>query len=206
MFNTTALSYTLNEKPLLSTGAITLSEGDHLLILGPSGCGKSTLLYLLSGLLRPTSGDVEFRGKSYATCSDKDLDQLRARHFGFVFQKLHLIRHLTVVQNIALTLGIHDTKRIDKVLSDLGLIEKKCQIAKDLSVGEAQRVALARAVANNPQVIFADEPTSALDDINTEKAIALLLDQAKSTGASLIVATHDARIKGCFKNILEMGK
>lgn len=159
---------------------------------------------VMAGLLRPSSGDVKFEGKSYASLSEPQLDQLRAENFGFVFQKLHLIGHLSVEQNIALVQSKPDHHRVQSLIDDLGLSGKEKQKARDLSVGEAQRVAIARAVANNPKVIFADEPTSALDDTNAGRVMDLIFEQAQKTGATVITATHDARIKDRFETILEM--
>ncbi len=97
-----------------------------------------------------------------------------------------------------------DDARIDEVLAGLGVDRLAASKARDLSVGEAQRVAIARAVVNRPPLILADEPTSALDDANCEKALALLLDQAAATGATLVVATHDNRIRDRFARRLEL--
>ncbi|MFA5593571.1 MAG: ABC transporter ATP-binding protein [Micavibrio sp.] len=180
------------------------AKGKHQLLLGPSGCGKTTLMNILAGLLRPGSGNIAFEGQDYSRLSDGALDHLRARNFGFVFQKLHLIGHLTAAQNIAIAQEKSDPERVHALIGDMGLSGKESRKARDLSVGEAQRVAIARALANNPAVIFADEPTSALDDANTERVMNLLFEQAGKTGATLIVATHDARIKGRFHDIVEM--
>lgn len=197
-------TYRIADKDILPPQSLTIDQGQHLLLLGPSGCGKTTLMNLAAGLLRPTSGDIEFQGQGYAALSDSELDNLRAENFGFVFQKLHLIGHLTVAQNIAVAQTKADKARIGNLLAELGLSGKESQRARDLSVGEAQRVAIARAVVNNPKVIFADEPTSALDDANTYKIMKLIFTQAEKTGATVIAATHDARIKGSFTKILEM--
>ena len=121
-----------------------------------------------------------------------------------MFQRLHLIGHLSVVQNIALAQHKPDLSNIQILITDLGLEGKENQKARDLSVGEAQRVAIARAVANTPKVIFADEPTSALDDQNAENVMNLIFGQAQKTGATVIAATHDARIKNRFTSVLEM--
>lgn len=198
------VTYRIADKDILPPQSLTIEQGQHLLLLGPSGCGKTTLMNLAAGLLRPTSGDIEFQGKGYAVLSDSALDSLRAENFGFVFQKLHLIGHLTVAQNIAVAQTKTDPTRINTLLVELGMADKAGQRARDLSVGEAQRVAIARAVVNNPKVIFADEPTSALDDANTDKIMNLIFTQAAKTGATVIAATHDARIKERFGQVLEM--
>ncbi len=204
LFNLENINYRIKGRAIIEKYSLQVEESEALLLLGPSGCGKTSLLNIMAGLLRPTDGEVIFNGTSYASLSERALDRLRAQNFGFVFQKLHLIGHLTVRQNIALAQNKADTQKIDALINDLGLSGKEKQKARDLSVGEAQRVAIARAVANTPKVIFADEPTSALDDTNTQKVMDLIFDQAKKTGATVIAATHDARIKNRFNKVLEM--
>ena len=204
MFTLQNLEYRINGTSILPGQSLNVAEGQHLLLHGRSGCGKTTLMNLMSGLLRATSGEISFKEQQYDTLSDARLDSLRAQNFGFVFQRLHLIGHLSVRQNIALAQTKPNAARIDELIADLGLSDKSEQKAQSLSVGEAQRVAIARAVANNPSVIFADEPTSALDDQNTERVMELLFAQADKTQATVIAATHDARIKTRFDTILEM--
>ena len=97
-----------------------------------------------------------------------------------------------------------DSKKVEKLIFELGLMQKTQQMASELSVGEAQRVAIARGLANSPRVIFADEPTSSLDDYNTQKVMELILEQTKQTKSTLIVSTHDKRIKKYFSKITEM--
>lgn len=196
--------YSQNGINILEKETYHIEAGQHLLLLGSSGCGKTTLMNITAGLLKPTSGRITFNDKSYDSLSERELNTLRAENFGFVFQKLHLIGHLSVEQNIILADPQNDKTRIQKLINDLGLQGKEKQKARHLSVGEAQRVAIARAVANMPKVIFADEPTSALDDTNANKVMDLIFDQAKKTGASVIAATHDARIKERFTNIVDM--
>lgn len=204
MFTIKNLKLSLDGRDIVSAPSLEITKGNHLLLLGASGCGKTTLMNVLAGLLRASSGEVSFEGKNYASLSDSDLDRLRAENFGFVFQKLHLIGHLSVAQNIALAQTKPDSARVQTLINDLGLSGKEAQKACDLSVGEAQRVAIARAVANNPKVIFADEPTSALDDANAAKVMDLIFTQATKNGATVIAATHDARIKDRFETVLEM--
>ena len=204
MFTLENLKLSLGGRDIISIPKLEIAAGNHLLLLGPSGCGKTSLMNLLAGLLRPTSGEIRFKGQPYSSLSDSGIDALRAKNFGFVFQRLHLIGHLTTLQNIALAQPKRDEERIKSLIRDLGLEGKQNRKARDLSVGEAQRVALARAVANNPSVIFADEPTSALDDKNAAAAMDMLFSQVQKTKATLIVATHDERIKPRFSNVMEM--
>jgi ABC-type lipoprotein export system ATPase subunit len=204
LFDIKNLEYEADGRSILGKRSLPIEAGKHILLLGPSGCGKTTLMNVMAGLLRASSGEIIFDGKNYTSLSDSDLDRLRAENFGFVFQKLHLIGHLSVAQNIALAQTMPDQARVQTLINDLGLSGKEAQKARDLSVGEAQRVAIARAVANNPKVIFADEPTSALDNENAEKVMDLIFAQATKTSATVIAATHDARIKSRFETILEM--
>lgn len=204
IFDIKNIDYKVPGRTIINQLSLSVKAGKSMLLLGPSGCGKTTLMNIMAGLLRASSGEVSFDGKDYASLSEQNLDNLRAENFGFVFQKLHLIGHLTVAENIALAQMTPDASRVQTLINDLGLSGKDAQKARDLSVGEAQRVAIARAVANNPKVIFSDEPTSALDDANTDKVMDLIFAQAKKTGASVIAATHDARIKDRFETVLEM--
>lgn len=204
MFQISDLRFDIEGKTILSIPEYAIEPGQHLLLLGPSGCGKTTLLNILSGLLKPSAGEVAFRGHCYSKLSDRALDQLRAENFGFVFQRLHLIGHLSTTQNISLAQTKPRPARVRALIHDLGLPSKEYVKARDLSVGEAQRVAIARAVANEPRVVFADEPTSALDDANTHRVMDLIFHSAQNVGSTVIAATHDARIKGRFDTVLEM--
>jgi len=204
LFTLKDVALTSQGKTILPPTTLNVESGKHLLLIGPSGCGKTTLLNIMSTLLRASDGDISYEGTNHKTLSDKKLDNLRASNFGFVFQSMHLIGHLTVQQNIEVAQTKPDVQRIQSLINDLGLNGKETQKAHNLSGGEAQRVAIARALANTPKVIFADEPTSALDDHNTESVMDLLFEQAEKSNAALITATHDARIKHRFDNVLEM--
>ena len=173
------LDFVIANNTILSELNFSLDNGSHLIISGPSGSGKSTLINLMSGLYRPTSGHVSFESNDYSKLTDKDIDEMRAKNFGLIFQRLHLIKHLTVEQNILLGFNKIKLPNIEKLIEDIGLTAKKKQLAKDLSFGESQRVAIARGVVNNPKIIFADEPTSSLDDENTTRVLKLISAQAK---------------------------
>jgi putative ABC transport system ATP-binding protein len=164
----------------------------------------SSSIDILSHRAQPSSGEVTFEGKNYTSLSEQRIDELRSKNFGFIFQALHLINHLNVTQNIALAQTVPNPEKIQTLINDLGLSGKETQKACDLSIGDAQRVAIARAVANSPKVIFADEPTSALDDTKTQKVMDLIFDQAEKTGATIITATHDDRIKKYFDTVWEV--
>ena len=204
LFQIKKLEYSLNKKLILKNLDFILKESNHLLIIGPSGSGKTTLINLMAGLLKPTNGQIIFEDKEYNLLPEEQIDNIRLNNFGFIFQKLYLINHLTVEQNIQLAMQKSDKNFIDVLLHNLNLKEHKKKIASELSFGEAQRVAIARGVANKPKVIFADEPTSALDDKNVENVINLIFAQANHNKSTLIVSTHDSRIQKFFKNILKV--
>ncbi len=173
--------------------------GEHWLVLGPSGSGKSTLLHIIAGLLRPTRGEVAVAGERVDSLSAAAVDGFRGRHVGIVLQQLHLMSSLTIEKNILLAqylAGVaQDRKRVADVLASVGLSDKARAYPYQLSHGQAQRVAVARAVVNRPRVLLADEPTSNLDDERCMQALELLEHQAMSCGATLLIATHDQRIR-----------
>lgn len=185
-----------------------INTGDKLLLLGPSGSGKTTLLSVLAGLLKPNSGKVLIEGNDFYTMSSSSRDRLRGRDFGFVFQSLHLLPSLTLSQNIELAADMAGVKvernRLNELLNVLGLIDKANRKPETLSQGEQQRAAIARAVLLKPKIIIADEPSSALDDENAQIVINMLEEQANDTGAALIIATHDKRIKDRFEKIINL--
>lgn len=173
-------------------------------MLGESGSGKTTLLHLMGGLLRGYSGTLKLAETELSSLSESRLDKFRGKNIGFIFQKNHLINALSVEKNVIMSsylAGIKvDHAHAKEVLAELGLGEKTGSSVKEISQGQAQRVAIARAVMNHPAVILADEPTSALDDRNCERVINLLLDVATRNGSTLVVATHDQRLKDKIKN------
>ena len=198
------LEFVIANNIILDKLNFSIDNGSHVIISGPSGSGKSTLINLMSGLYRPTSGYISFESNDYSKLKDKDIDKIRAKNFGLIFQRLHLIKHLTVEQNILLGFNKVKLPNIEKLIKDIGLTAKKKQLAKDLSFGESQRVAIARGVVNNPKIIFADEPTSSLDDTNATRVLELISAQAKKNKSSIVISTHDERVKKFFKNILEI--
>jgi ABC-type lipoprotein export system ATPase subunit len=176
-----------------------VGRGEHALLLGESGSGKTTLLHLLGGLLRGYSGSLKVAETELSQLSETGLDHFRGKHMGFIFQRNHLISALTVEKNLILApylAGLPvDYHRTNEVLQHLGISEKKKSNVLELSQGQAQRVAIARAVLNNPPIILADEPTSALDDKSCDRVIDLLIEVAGESRATLLVATHDQRLK-----------
>lgn len=185
-----------------------ISKGEQILLLGESGSGKTTLLHLLGGLLKSQIGTITIAGSDITKLSESELDKFRAKRLGFIFQKNHLINALNVRDNLLMAPFLagskQDKKRVEQVLAQLGILEKKSAAINELSQGQAQRVAIARAVLNNPSVILADEPTSALDDKNCEQVINLLLEVAHENNSTLVLATHDQRLKTKIKKQIQL--
>jgi len=183
-----------------------VEDQGHALILGTSGSGKTTLLHLICGLLQPTAGEILIDGQSLAGLSSKKRDRFRGEHVGIVFQRPHLVKSLTVLENLQLAAHlsgkkVHSSKYTD-VLEALDLGELKHRKPHELSEGQAQRVSIARAVIHDPIILAADEPTASLDDANCARVLQLLKQQASARNATLLIATHDHRIKTSFTNQL----
>ena len=195
-------------RPVVAVPSWAIATGQHSLILGPSGSGKSTLLHLIAGLLRPSRGRVLVAGRDLGALTPAQMDAFRGKMVGIVLQRLHLIPALTVRDNLRLARTLArlppDPGGIERLIADLGLAGLAGARPSRLSQGEAQRVAIGRAVVNRPALILADEPTSALDDRNCETVFALVRDQAEASGATLVIATHDARLQPFFPHRLEL--
>lgn len=171
-------------------------------MLGQSGSGKTTLLHLIGGLLSPVRGSIKLGDTAMETLRGKALDHFRGRNIGIIFQKSHFIRSLSVEENLILAQNLAgnptDKARIHTLIGRLGLAHKLHAKPDELSIGEQQRVAIARALTNQPMLILADEPTSALDDDNAREVADLLEEQATNAGATLLIVTHDNRLKTRF--------
>jgi ABC-type lipoprotein export system ATPase subunit len=208
MVRTEGLAYSYNSQKKIAFRDFDIAEGQHWLLLGESGSGKTTLLHLLGGLLRSKEGRIDIDGTDISKLSEAGLDRFRGKNIGFIFQKNHLISALSVKHNLLMApflAGVEpDADRVEAVLSQLGLKDKANENVKELSYGQAQRVAIARAVLNQPRLILADEPTSSLDDRNCERVINLLLEASTAHKATLVVATHDDRLKSKIQNHFQL--
>jgi putative ABC transport system ATP-binding protein len=176
---------------------LVIEQGEFVALEGPSGSGKTTLLQLLGALDRPSSGRVRFEDRDLAALPDGELDELRLRSFGFVFQQFNLIPTLTALENVQAKLaptGLSDDelrRRSEALLDEVGLGDRASHLPAHLSGGEQQRVAIARALSVEPHVILADEPTGNLDTKTGADIIETLADLAARRGTTIIVATHD---------------
>jgi len=208
MIRTRSLSYTYNSEKEIAFGDLNIAGGDQFLLLGESGSGKTTLLHLLGGLLKNQQGTIEVNGTSLTNLSESELDRFRGKHYGFIFQRNHLLAALSVEQNLLMApylAGLsQDKSRVEEVLMQLGIADQKRKRIQELSLGQAQRVAIARAVLNKPSVILADEPTSALDDRSCDRVSELLVSVAQQNQATLIIATHDQRLKNRIHNLIQL--
>jgi putative ABC transport system ATP-binding protein len=207
MLQASQLTYQYPGGALIGLPDVDLPQGSALLLRGSSGSGKSTLLALAAGLLTATTGQLGIAGQNPALLSATQRDAWRGRTVGFLPQRLHLSDALTVFDNLALAYFAigqpTDKAQIIRSLDALGVADLAQRKPHALSGGQAQRVALARSVLMQPRVILADEPTASLDDEAAHDAVTLLAQAAQRCQATLVVATHDARVEGVLKPYFE---
>lgn len=176
-------------------------HGDIQLLMGPSGSGKTTLLSILGGILTPTGGQVNILGQDITQLSRAKLARFRRQHIGFIFQGFNLFPALTAAENIKVAMKLKGIKphrwdhTAQTLLEHVGLGEKIHHYPHDLSGGQKQRVAIARALVGKPPIIMADEPTAALDSHSGHAVISLLRNLAKEGSSTVLMVTHDPRIK-----------
>lgn len=208
MLITHQLSYAYPRGEELHFPDLHCEKGDKWLLLGRSGSGKTTLLHLLCGLMRPKSGNIRIGDQDITQLSGAALDAFRGQQIGIVFQQPHFVQALTVLENLTLVQHLAGKKvdpgRARELLDRLGIGHKVRSKPQQLSQGERQRVAIARALMNQPQLILADEPTSALDDPNCREVVGLLEEQATREQATLLIVTHDNRLKDLIPNRIEL--
>ena len=199
MINIRSLAHTYEKGRKITFPDWEVADMEQWLLLGASGSGKSTLLNIISGLLKPTAGEILINNTELYQLSAKGMDRFRGRHIGIIFQQPHLVRSLHVLDNLelaAVMAGLKiDHERNILILNDLGIASLAKKYPDELSQGQLQRVSVARALVNRPDLLIADEPTSSLDDENAALVIQMLTSQAKDNGAALIIATHDQRVR-----------
>ena len=184
-----------------------IEEGEMVAIMGPSGSGKSTLLYSVSGMDRATAGTVVLGDMEITNLSEKDLAEARLKYMGFIFQQMHMLKNLSVMDNIILpayeaTKNSDERKKIDdnckKLMHRLEISEIADNDITEVSGGQLQRACICRSLINNPKIIFADEPTGALDTETGLKVMRLFKGLVEKEGITIVMTTHDP-------NLMEMG-
>ena len=181
--------------------SLKIKNGEFIIISGPSGAGKTTLLNIVSGIDLPSSGEVLISGNSIKSFSKNQLNELRRKTIGMVFQAHALMPLLSAYENVELPLrilGIGGKERKNKteeILEILGLKYRMSHRPYELSGGERQRVSVARALVRKPKILVADEPTSQLDSVNTEIVFEQIKDICKKFNTTVVLATHDQRMK-----------
>ncbi|MDU1844437.1 MAG: ABC transporter ATP-binding protein [Niallia nealsonii] len=188
-----------NQQHVLKNLDIGLMEGDFTVIMGSSGSGKSTLLYAISGMDKPTLGEIDFAGKNIAKLNNDQLAIFRRKNCGFVFQQIYLLDNMSVLDNI-LASGLLVTKNKQEIVNKAKDLLLQVEIKENawskfptqLSGGEAQRVGIVRAIINNPKVLFADEPTGALNSSSSENVLDVFTHVNRS-GQSIVLVTHDLK-------------
>lgn len=187
---------------------LSVEQGEFVAIVGTSGSGKSTLLHMLGGLERPTDGEVYVDNKNIFSLKDEELTIFRRRKIGFVFQAYNLVPVLNVYENIALPIQLDgdrvDEEYIDKIISTLGLDEKKYCLPSYLSGGQQQRVAIARALASKPAIILADEPTGNLDSKTSQDVLGLLKVTGQKFNQTIVMITHNEEIAQMADRIIRI--
>ncbi len=208
MLTTSLLTFTYDHKRIFNYPEIKCERGEQLLIYGRSGSGKSTLLHLLAGLIQPDHGHIFIDDVDITQLRHGTLDQYRGQKIGFIPQKFHLIPSLNVKDNIEAACYFAGKKcernRLKNIAETLEIDHLLGRTPTSLSLGEQQRVCIARAIVNAPAVLLADEPTSSLDDNNTENVMQLLNRACKVDDSTLIVVTHDDRIKNKIPHQISM--
>jgi putative ABC transport system ATP-binding protein len=184
--------------------------GEMLLVVGPSGSGKTTLLSMISGILRPNSGNVKIEGVDVWSLTTNALAELRLQKIGFVFQDYHLFPRLTTVENVAIPLILQRrnwAEALNEGLKDLEIVGLKNRAdlpPVKLSGGEQQRVAIARAIVSRPDILILDEPTASLDGDTGQKIVSFVKEKILNEKRCIIIVTHDDRIFGFADRILKM--
>lgn len=206
----TDLSKKYGDLEVVKGVSLTVDAGEFVCLVGKSGCGKTTLLSILSGLERPTKGQVVLNGKEINSASEDELALFRRGNVGFIFQSFNLIPTLSAWENVALPLfpvkmtGEERRRRATELLCQMDLGHRMEHLPSALSGGEKQRVAIARALVNNPKIIFADEPTGNLDSSTGEAIMDILNRLHKKEGVAILMVTHEAELARTANRLIRM--
>ena len=203
--------------------SFSIASGELVVVMGRSGCGKSTLLYCISGMDRPTSGEVQLEGRELTTLSDREMETLRLERMGFIFQKANFLKNFSILDNIlfpAFQLGKQSRKEIlheaEQTMERLGIWAIANHDIRQVSGGQLQRAAICRAMINRPSILFGDEPTGALNSSATQEVMDIMTGINRG-GTTILLVTHDAKVAaradrviyledGRIKDVLVLGK
>ena len=198
------------ELTVLQDVSLRVQAGEFVSVVGPSGSGKSTLLNMVTGIDRPTSGEVFVGGQAVHTLTENQLARWRGRYVGVVFQFFQLLPTLTILENIILPMDFCDVyrrrereRRAMRLLEQVGIAAQAHKLPSALSGGEQQRAAIARAIANDPAVVVADEPTGNLDT-GTADEVFTLFEELVDQGKTLLVVTHDRGLSGRTQRVIHL--
>ena len=191
---------------------IKITQGSKIAISGKSGSGKTTLIHLISGILKPQSGEILFYDKSITDMNDKEIRKHRISNIGFIFQEFELLEYLNVMDNLILPYKINKSLVLDEEINDkakeianrIGIGNKLDQHPKQLSGGERQRLAIARALITSPPLIIADEPTGNLDEKTSNIVMDEITDQVSYTNSTLIMISHNNELISSFDEIIDI--
>ena len=191
---------------------IKITQGSKIAISGKSGSGKTTLIHLISGILKPQSGEILFYNKSITDMNDKEIRKHRISNIGFIFQEFELLEYLNVMDNLILPYKINKSLVLDAGIKDkakeianrIGIGNKLDQHPKQLSGGERQRLAIARALITSPTLIIADEPTGNLDEKTSNIVMDEITDQVSYTNSTLIMISHNNELISSFDEIIDI--
>jgi putative ABC transport system ATP-binding protein len=210
MIKVSNITKTFNDIEVLHTTSLTINKGDFIAVVGPSGSGKSTLLYSVSGMDPVSSGTVTFDGTNISEMGEEELANFRLHRMGFVFQNSHMLKNLSILDNItlpALVANKHDAKEVRRYAKEL---MKRMEIEglenryiNEVSGGQLQRASICRAMINKPDILFLDEPTGALNQEVTNQVLQIL-EGLNKDGMTIMVVTHDFNVAQRAKKIIQV--
>jgi putative ABC transport system ATP-binding protein len=185
-----------------------LEEGEMVAIMGKSGSGKSTLLSLISGIIKPNSGEIVLNSVSYKDLNEEQINDFRATNIGFIFQNFHLVSYLNALENVMLPAKVcniaHPKEKAIELLTSVGLSHRLKHLPSELSGGEKQRVAIARSLIHNPKIILADEPSGNLDDETGNSVMDILFELVEKNRTTLILVTHSKDVASRCEKIYKL--
>lgn len=184
---------------------LSVEKGEFCVLLGPSGSGKSTLLNIIGGIDRADEGDIFINGERMAAMKEKQLTRYRRRHLGYIFQMYNLIPNLTVRENIEVGAYLSENPlNVDELLHVLGLYDHRSKLPNQLSGGQQQRTAIGRAIVKNPDILLCDEPTGALDYNTGKQILALLQEQSRQNGMTVVIITHNSALTAMADRVIHI--